>query len=345
MENETVTIGKVIDFSRWGKDHKTAEASPVPYLEIEGEDEPTEFLFDYKGAQLIAQGNLQACKGREKTGKSAAGVALMAAALGGGFLDIKPRKEISTLWIDTEQDKNTLRQRARAVLGMAGKAEQPDTLHIVTLKGAAAAERVKLTLQAIEETAPDFVFLDGAADLCEDWNDNKESARVTDTLLKATEQHGCSILCVIHTNKKDDEARGHLGTILQQKSSEVYELTRAGDVAQVRQQLCRFAGAPPIRFRFADNFTIEAVKGVSEARAREDELQLTFGEIFADNEAKEGFRYKDLVSEYAEIKGVGVSAAKKAVAAAVAVGVLIRNGQSKGRRYSFMYPLDYTNEL
>jgi KaiC/GvpD/RAD55 family RecA-like ATPase len=94
----------------------------VPYLEISGEDEPIEFLFtlgDKYG--LIARGNLHTLRGAPKTGKSAAGLALIAAALKGEFIGIKANQDnLAVLWIDTEQDKNTLRQKARAVLDMAG---------------------------------------------------------------------------------------------------------------------------------------------------------------------------------------------------------------------------------
>lgn len=326
------------DFRRWGSGHKRPDAVAVPYLDIEGEDAPIEFLFRYRGEHLlIARGNVQTCKGREKAGKSALGVMLIVAALGGSFLDIQPQQgDTSVLWLDTEQDRNTLRKRAKAALQMAGDASKIERLQIVTLKAVATGQRLETALNAIKETAPDFVFLDGAADLCEDWNDNKESAKVVDALLKATDEANCAILCVIHTNKKDDEARGHLGTILQQKSSEIYEVSKAGDIAKVQQVLCRFASVPDLDFKFGDEFTIEAARGgMTEAEAKRQQIKETFASLF--NGVQE-YKYKDLVAAYKEQEAKGERTAKDAIKSAVEAAIIYRNGTGTNTRYTYLFP-------
>ena len=327
-----------LDFRRWGRDHREADAVPVPYLDIFGEDTPIEFLFRYKGEHLfIARGNLQTCKGREKTGKSAVGIMLIVAALGGGFLDIQPQQgDTVVLWIDTEQDRNTLRERAKAALEMAGEASDIDRLQIVTLKAIAPSQRLETAISAIGETAPDFVFLDGAADLCEDWNNNVEAAKVVDALLKATDEANCAMLCVIHTNKKDDEARGHLGTILQQKSSEVYEVSKEGDIANIRQKLCRFASTPDLDFKFGDGFMIEAARGgLSKAEAKRQQMQTIFTRLF---DGVQEYRYKDLVAAYKEQEAKSDRSAKEAVKAAVEADIIYKNGVGTNTRYTLLFP-------
>ena len=186
-----------IDFSKWGKGHVTQS---VPYLDLTGEDEPVDFLFCYKGEyNLIARGNLQVLKGREKTGKSSMGVALMVAALKGGFLQIEPnRGDYTLLWIDTEQDRATLRQKGRAALGMAGEPFSTQRVHIVTLKGESPAERLKTTLKAIREARADFVLVDGAADLCDDFNDSKQSGRGRRAFESHRGKQMCYSLCYPH---------------------------------------------------------------------------------------------------------------------------------------------------
>lgn len=324
-----------IDFSKWGKGHVTQS---VPYLDLTGEDEPVDFLFCYKGEHnLIARGNLQVLKGREKTGKSSMGVALMVAALKGGFLQIEPnRGDYTLLWIDTEQDRATLRQKGRAALEMAGAPLTSPRVYIVTLKGESPAERLKTTLKAIRETGADFVFVDGAADLCDDFNDSKQSAAVADELLKATEENNCAILCVIHTNKKDDEARGHLGTILQQKCSEVYEVTKQGDTANVGQEKCRFADIPDISFRFADGFMLKEPSTAADIMdAREQELRGKFGRLF-DGVAE--YTYKELCEAYGEQEGVTTRTAAKDVKAATEFCILVKRGEKRETRYSYLFP-------
>lgn len=325
------------DFSRWGSGH-IAQAKGVPYLDLDGTDEPIDFLFRYKGKHdLIARGNTQLVKGREKTGKSAIGIALMVAAMKGSFLQIEPnRGDYTLLWIDTEQDKTTLRKRAKAALKMACEASTNDRLQIVTLKGESPSERLKIALTAIRETRPDLVFIDGVVDLCEDFNDNKQSATVTNELLKATEENNCAIICVIHTNKKDEEARGHLGTILQQKCSEVYEVTKNGDTATVRQDKCRFADIPNISFRFADGFTLEEPPTeAAKYDARKQDLQAKFGRLFA--EATE-YTYKELCESYCEQEAVSKRTAADKIKEAIDFGILARQGEKRETRYTYLFP-------
>ena len=335
-----------IDFSKWQQPTKEI-GDEYPVLDIYGEDTPIDFLFSFNGAPFMARGNNQTVKGREKTGKSAFGVALITASLKGEFLGVKPCKEgLRVLWIDTEQDTATLRQRAKAVLSMAGKeGERPEALTIVPLRGFTASDRAAAVAAAVENEKPDFVFLDGAVDLCADFNDNKEAAATVAELMALAEKNKCAIMAVIHTNKKDDEARGHLGTILQQKSSEVYEMTRAGDRATVKQALCRFAGIPDMNFRFVDDFKLQATgHGMSEAAAKTEKMKDTWGKVFGSTNE---WRYTDLAAEYAEMEGVSLRSAKDAIAAARKAEILYRNGEGKEVVYTYLFPkeMDCTDDI
>ena len=261
----------------------------VPYLEIAGEDEPIKYLFtlgDKYG--LIARANLHTLRGAPKTGKSAAGLALIAAALKGEFIGIKANRDnLAVLWIDTEQDKNTLRQKARAVLDMAGLDAQPEALKVVTLRGyGSPAECLGIAIKAINDNAPDLVFLDGIVDLCEDFNDNTESLKVVKRLEAATEQTGAAILCLIHTNKKDDEARGHLGAFLVHKSGEIYQVNKAegASIAHVTQPISRYPPVPGFSFAFADDFKITTAADAQQRANNEalERMRNTFAPLFND---------------------------------------------------------------
>lgn len=328
---------KAVDFRRWGSG-RAVQGPVVPYLDIDGTDEPIDFLFSLNDEQgFIARGNMQVVKGREKTGKSAMGIALIVAALKGEFLHIKPnRDDYTLLWIDTEQDKTTLRKRAKAAIKMSSKPFSLSDLHIVPLKGESPSEGLKIALKAIWETQPDFVFIDGAVDLCDDFNDNKESVKVMRELMKATEENNCAILCVIHTNKKDDEARGHLGTILQQKCSEVYEVTKTGDNATIRQDKCRFADIPEFSFRFADGFMLEEPEGAaSKADSRKAELLGAFQKLYA-TETK--YTHTELKKSYAEREAVSERTARERIKEAVDFGILENTGTPKKSCYEFLFP-------
>ena len=314
----------------------------VPYLEIAGEDEPIEYLFtlgDKYG--LIARANLHTLRGAPKTGKSAAGLALITAALRGEFIGIKANRDnLAVLWIDTEQDKNTLRQKARAVLDMAGLDTQPEALKVVTLRGyGSPADSLAATLQAIEENAADFVFLDGVVDLCQAFNDEEQSREVVRRLEAHAEQYGAAILGLIHTNKKDDEARGHLGAIMQQKSAEIYQVNkREGEsIANVTQPFSRFAPVPGFAFAFADDFKITTAADAQQRANDEalEEMRSTFATLFTGvKKLSKG----ELKEAYKRAQGCQDRTAEKEIKAAVEADVLYKTQEGRNVYYTYLFP-------
>lgn len=329
--------GRKIDFSRWPRQDAAQETGrAVPYLDVTGEDAPIDFLFTQGGKYgIIARANLHTLQGTKKAGKSAAGLALIVAALKGEFIGLTAsREDLAVLWIDTEQDKNTLRKKAKAVLSMAGLDTPPDRLKIVTLRGyGGPADALAATLQAIEENAADFVFLDGVVDLCQAFNDEEKSRDVVRQLEAYAEKYGAAILGLIHTNKKDNEARGHLGAIMQQKSAEIYQVNKEGDAAQVTQPFSRFAPVPPFAFSFADDFKIApAGDAIDRAKA---ETRARFAPFF--QEAKR-ITAGELAGAYADALGCSTRQAQREIKAATAAGVLFPSQEGRKVFYSYLFP-------
>lgn len=329
--------GRKIDFSRWPRQDAAQETGrAVPYLDVTGEDAPIDFLFTQGGKYgIIARANLHTLQGTKKAGKSAAGLALIVAALKGDFIGITAsREDLAVLWIDTEQDKNTLRKKAKAVLSMAGLDTPPDRLKIVTLRGyGGPADALAATLQAIEENAADFVFLDGVVDLCQAFNDEEKSRDVVRQLEAHAEKYGAAILGLIHTNKKDNEARGHLGAIMVQKSAEIYQVDKEGDTAKVTQPFSRFAPVPPFSFSFADDFKIApAGDAIDRAKA---ETRARFAPFF--QEAKR-ITAGELAGAYADALGCSTRQAQREIKAATAAGVLFPSQEGRKVFYSYLFP-------
>lgn len=300
------------------------------WLDLDKESEPLDFLFHIDVAErLLARCNIQIVKGREKTGKSAYGTLLMTAALKGEFLGVHSEcTDLKVLWADTEQDEGTLRKRGIKVCEMAGIAHDDPRFCILALKKAAIDDRLGLLLAGIQDKNPDFVFLDGAVDLCRDFNDNRECFGLVDQLGKVAEQQNCAILCVIHTNKVGLEARGHLGGILQQKCSEVYLLKRPikGAVATVEQQLARYADVPDISFRFGEDFAVLP----ADLDKHSDNLRSIMERIFA---RKAEYRYNELCGAFCEESKLGVDTAKKKIRQALEEDILCKNGNGNATRY------------
>lgn len=313
----------------------------VPYLDINGVDDPIDFLFTLGGKYgLIARANLHTLQGQKKAGKSAAGLALIVAAIKGEFIGITPSREnLAVLWIDTEQDKNTLRQKAKAVLSMAGRETMPESLKIVTLRGyGSPADALAATLQAIAENAADFVFLDGVVDLCQAFNDEEKSRAVVRQLEAHAEKYGAAILGLIHTNKYNDEARGHLGAIMQQKSAEIYQVNKEGNAAQVTQPFSRFAPVPPFSFTFADDFKIAAPAEGNTDLERFAALNKAFAPLFADAQR---LTAGELVAAYMDYYQKSKRTAQDAIKAATFARVLDR--QIDGRRVYYCLPFQDIN--
>ena len=348
----------MIRFERIPIHTTTAESErEAPYLDIMGEIEPIEFLFTQGDKyHYIARANLHTLKGEPKTGKSAAGLALITAAIKGEYLGIKAMPDIKVLWIDTEQDKSTLCQKARAVLDMAGVDAVPENLKVVPLRGyGSPAECLADTIKKIEDNAPDFVFLDGIVDLCGGFNDEEKSREAVGQLEAAAEHTGAAILCLIHTNgRKDDKARGHLGTILQQKSAEIYQIEKgqfhsdnvSKVVGKVIQPFSRFASVPGFAFAFEDDFKIsdvsEAMKKAEQKKKdeAEEEKREEFRSIFAalfKNADK--IRRKDLIKAYTEECKCGDTTARNAIDYADAAHILYKH-ETKGKKayYSYLFP-------
>lgn len=329
--------GRKIDFSRWPRQDAAQETGrAVPYLDVTGEDAPIDFLFTQGGKYgIIARANLHTLQGTKKAGKSAAGLALIVAALKGEFIGLTAsREDLAVLWIDTEQDKNTLRKKAKAVLSMAGLDTPPDRLKIVTLRGyGGPADALAATLQAIEENAADFVFLDGVVDLCQAFNDEEKSRDVVRQLEAYAEKYGAAILGLIHTNKKDNEARGHLGAIMVQKSAEIYQVDKEGDTAKVTQPFSRFAPVPPFSFSFADGFKIApAGDAIDRAKA---ETRARFAPFFKEDKR---ITAGELAGAYADALGCSTRQAQREIKAATAAGVLFPSQEGRKVFYSYLFP-------
>lgn len=346
-----MTGGKLIDFTRWGRDHVLPSGGYTAFLvDIwAGDESETECLFEREGRGLMACNNLHLVKGREKTGKSAFGVLLITAALSGAFLDVQARKEeMRVLWIDTEQDVGTLKQKARKAVEMAQDKEKGARARVYSLKSLNPAERLKAVLDVINGERPDFVFLDGLADLCVDFNDQKESKQVVDALANVAENTGCALLAVIHTNKTDkSEARGHVGAIAQQKAGEVYEVKRemGGNVADVKQMLSRFGSVPDISFEFGEGFALlPAYGGLTKQedarRKQQEELRGLFGKALAGGESR---NHKELVEEVVKLTGIGERTAKEKISAALGTHILTATKEGRNTFYRLAVEADHAD--
>jgi hypothetical protein len=72
-----------------------------------------------------------------------------------------------------------------------------------------------------------LVIVDGITDLSSKGvNDEEEATEIASRLLKWTAEFNCHMICVLHENKNDRNAKGHLGSYLVQKAESVISVKR-----------------------------------------------------------------------------------------------------------------------
>lgn len=72
-----------------------------------------------------------------------------------------------------------------------------------------------------------FIIIDGVVDLLYDFNNLEQSAMLVQWIMRITKQYDIHILNIIHQNKGDGNARGHLGTMLSQKAETIMEIRKS----------------------------------------------------------------------------------------------------------------------
>lgn len=88
-----------------------------------------------------------------------------------------------------------------------------------------------------------YCVIDGIADLAMAINDEVEATRVSTMLLRLTKQYNCHISTVIHQNKNDNFATGHLGSSIMKKAEILISVTRAIDNPRISEVSCDLSRA------------------------------------------------------------------------------------------------------
>jgi len=172
--------------------------------------------------RLFTLGNFSALTGKAKSRKTFNLVMLTAALVKNGniynkFHGTLPSDKRRVLYFDTEQGNydsaNTMKRIER--LANVG------TEHFAgfNIRELSPIERCEFIENALEVfTNVGFVAIDGVADLSTANNDEIEATRVTSLFLRWTKQYNCHICTVIHQNKNDNFATGHLGSSIMKKA-------------------------------------------------------------------------------------------------------------------------------
>lgn len=311
-------------------------ADPLADLWVSVVDDykPLDYLLMRDGVGCVPRNALQGLAGRMKNGKTTAGLCMIVALLQGSFMGFTATKDdYKCLIVDTEMSRRngTCGLKKRQVYELAGLPIDTDSprLRYLSLLEKSVGERMELLEEAIKQVKPDFVLLDGVVDLCKDFMESSSSRELAEGLERLAEREGCAIMCVIHTNKKDEELRGHLGTEIQNKCTEYYIVRKTDGVAKVEQAGYRYGQISDFAFSFDDDGKPMPADARSKAAIKQDgkrqELEDAFKMIFKE---RGEYSYKELVETCERIFKVAERTAKDRIKKATELGIISKGDNS-----------------
>lgn len=176
-------------------------------------------------------GNFSASIGKAKSKKTFNVSAIAAAALKNGtvlhYRACFPDGKRKILYVDTEQGKNHCQKVLDRILRLAGlpKDCDADNLTMLALRKYSPEVRLAITEEAIG-MIPDLglVIIDGIRDFIHDINSPSESTDVISKFMQWTDDRQIHIHTVLHQNKNDEHARGHIGTELNNKAETIMQV-------------------------------------------------------------------------------------------------------------------------
>lgn len=313
------------------------------------------------GTVIGTFGNFSASIGKAKSKKTFNVSAIVAAALKGGTILLYsaelPENKRKILYVDTEQSPYHCLKVMERILHMAELPTDRDNenLEFLALRKYTPKERIAAVEQAIYNT-PDlgFVVIDGIRDMVYDINSPGESTRIISKLMQWTDDRQIHIHTILHQNKGDENARGHIGTELNNKAETVLLVEKDSgnsDISSVSAIHIRAMDFEKFAFRINEQALPELVEGYKPqekrvGRPQQEEfdaykqiteqqhriaLEATFG-------LKAEYGYEELketlIKTYASV-GVKLNH-KKAVSLIITLRSKRMIVQEKGKKYTYM---------
>lgn len=234
-------------------------------ISVMDEYPPEECLLKVGGVEFFAKGDISAIKAKQKQGKTNAISLMVAAILCGKWGQLECVLENARVMvIDTEQKPADTQLVYNRTLELAKlpKKDIFERFRTFNLRSLDREDKIKSVKLAIMEYKPDIVFIDGIVDLMGNFNEVDDSKQIIEELMRLSTKEvsgiDIAIVCVLHTNKATDDhnMRGHVGTMLAQKSGTVLEVRKSNGIITVSNSDARHKEVPEWSFRFDDNGNI-----------------------------------------------------------------------------------------
>jgi len=308
---------------------------------------------------LFYLGDISTTIGKAKGRKTFASGFILAALAGNctiqnKFRAVLPENKRMVLYFDTEQGAYHAQKAAKRVLRLLNVDYLPN-FKAYGLRKHTPAERLQIIEHAIVNTPElGFVYIDGIRDLITSINDEEQATMITTKLLKWSGEKNIHINCVLHMNKSDQNARGHVGTELMNKSLTVLGVNqneKQKEYSTIEAIACRDKEPEPITFGIdveglpflLDVDQIQNLKAMEEVKSKknfqpsdytaETHVDILKMKIFINQDERE---YSDLLSSVQNAYTAGTNKAKNIITYLVDIGILAKCKKGNKSIYSML---------
>ena len=289
-------------------------------IDLRKEYPDIKFLLKLGNVGCCPAGEIVAFKGKAKNGKTKEEQIWQTAFLKGDCMGFKAvQKDLRLLHCDTEQSVLSTAKLVRQVhrsVGWSTHENHPNYMAL-NLRADSTESRPKIIEQAIKEYQPDVVFIDGIKDLLFDINNQTEATNLINFLLRLTKEYGCTLVCVLHENKADQNLRGSIGSELLNKCSECWQIKKDVDIFEVTQTECRNQPAEDWAFRLNEEGIPEPVEAAPKISKTELSLMKKADNFKCCMKPHVPIGYSELRRIYAETSGLKEKTAELHIAYAI----------------------------
>ena len=161
--------------------------------------------------------------GLQKTRKSAVATCAASCFITGGTntslkFDAENPEGRNLIYIDTEQSKYENWWSCNQMLWQQGLEQNRPNFHAFRITELELTKKIQFLDYAVNKVGNvACVLLDGIVDLCQDYNDQKESRALVEWIRRISSINNFLLINVLHNARSTGKARGHLGTELLNK--------------------------------------------------------------------------------------------------------------------------------
>ena len=220
-----------------------------------------DIVLSFGGQVVSTRKNIFGITGKAKVGKSFLMTLINGAVLKKGETGILasylPKGKDRILYIDTEQSDYHVSLVVRRIKDIAEE-NRMDNLLMYAFDSVPTSQRYDYTEFLIENTPNiGLVIIDGIADLVKTVNDEIIACDMADTLRRWATVNDIAIGYVLHQNPSDNaKMRGHLGTVLMNKSETVIQISSSKEDESVK-----LVETTQTRNKKPDNWSFEILDG------------------------------------------------------------------------------------